>query len=60
VNWFRHDGFGFHAREWLALALVILLLFALCVALLRLVCGLFKRKRGTDESENDYCRMHGG
>jgi len=59
VNWFRRDGFGLHA-EWLALALVILLLFALCVVLLRLVCGLFKCKRGTDERENDYWRIHGG
>jgi hypothetical protein len=60
VNWFRRDGFGVHSGEWLAFALVILLLFALCIALLRLVFGLFKRKGGTDESERDYWRIHGG
>jgi len=29
VNWFRHYAFGSHVGEWLALALVILLTFAL-------------------------------
>jgi hypothetical protein len=60
VNWFRSDGCGFHSGEWLAFALVILLLFALCIAVLRLVFGLFKRKRDTDESEEEYGRIHGG
>ena len=60
MTWFRRDGFGFHAGEWLAFALVILLLFALWTALLRLVLGLFKRKGDTDESERDYWRIHGG
>ena len=60
MNWFRRDGFGVHAGEWLAFALVILLLFALCSALVRLVCGVFKRKGDTGESERDYWRIHGG
>jgi hypothetical protein len=60
MTWFRHDGFGFHAREWLALALVVLLTFALRVALLRLVFWLLKRERDTDESESEYWRTHGG
>ena len=60
VNWLRRDGFGFHAGEGLAFALVTLLLFVLCVALLRLVFRLFKRERDTDESESDYWRIHGG
>jgi hypothetical protein len=60
VNWFRRDGFGFHAVEWLAFALVISLLFALCIGLLRLVFPLFKRKGDTNESERDYWRTHGG
>ena len=55
--WFRHYGHGFHAGEWLAFVLVILLLFALCIALLRLVFGLFECKGDTDESESDYWRM---
>jgi heme exporter protein D len=59
VALFRHGGFGFHVGEWLAVALVIVILFALCIALLRLV-GLFKRKGDTDESESDYWRIHGG
>ena len=57
MNWFRRDGFGFHAVEWLAFALVILLL---CVALLRLVFRVFKRKGDTNEGESDYWRIHGG
>jgi hypothetical protein len=60
VTWFRRDGLAFHAGEWLAFALVILLLLALCIALLRLVFAIFKRKRRADESESDYWRMHGG
>ena len=59
MNWLRRDGFGFHAGEWLAFALVILLLFALCIGSLRLVFGLFKRKGDTDECEKDYWRIHG-
>jgi hypothetical protein len=60
VSWFRHAGFGFYAGEWLVFALVILLIFALCIGLLRLVVGLFKRKGATDERESDYWRIHGG
>jgi hypothetical protein len=60
VNWLGHDGFAFHAGEWLAFAPEILLLFALCIALLRLAFGLFKRKGDTDENGRDYWRIHGG
>jgi hypothetical protein len=60
VNWLGRDGFGSHPGGWLALALVILLLFALRIALLRLVFGLFKRKGDTDQSDRDYWRIHGG
>ena len=52
MNWLRRDGFGSHPGGWLALALVMLLLFALCIALLRLVFGLFKRKGDTDQSDS--------
>jgi hypothetical protein len=60
MNWFRRDAFGCHPGEWLAFALVVLLLFALCIALLRLVFRLLKRKRDTDVSEREYWRIHGG
>ena len=60
VNWFEREGFGFHAGECLAFGLTILLSFPLCIALLRLVFGLFKRKGETDKSERDYWRIHGG
>ncbi len=60
MNWFRRCAFGSHVGEWLAFALVILVTFALCVALIRLVFRLLKRKRGTDESASDYWRIHGG
>ena len=64
VTWFRPDGFRCHAGESLAFALMILLVFALCIALLRLAFGLLKRKRHTieseDEREREYWRIHGG
>jgi hypothetical protein len=60
LNWFKRGGFGSHPGEWLAFALVILLFFALCIALLRLVFGLLKRKGGPDASEREYWGIHGG
>ena len=60
MTWFRSGGFGFLAGGWLVFALVILLVLALCVVLLKLVFRLFKREGGTDESESDYWRIHGG
>lgn len=51
--------FRLHAGEWLAFAVVILLSFALGIALLRLVFGFLKRKRDTDETEKDYWHIHG-
>jgi hypothetical protein len=63
VNWFRHDAFGFHMGEWLALAMVILLSFALSIALSKLVFWLFARRREADEregeAEKEYWRIHG-
>jgi hypothetical protein len=61
-DWFRRCAFGSHAGEWLALALAILVLFALRIALSRLVFWFLQRKRDTDESEDesDYWRIHGG
>lgn len=58
MNWFRRDAFGSHAGEWLALAIVVLLLFALCIALSKLVGWLRTRKREADESEKEYWRIH--
>ena len=43
MNWFRHDAFGSHVDEWLALAMVILLSFAVGIALLRLIYWLVTR-----------------
>jgi len=64
VNWLRGDGFDSHLGEWLALALDILILFALGIALSRLVFWFLRRKRDTDESEDESeredWRMHGG
>jgi hypothetical protein len=60
VKWFTHRGFGSHAGEWLALATVVLLSFALRVAFLRLDLWLRTRERDTDESEKEYRRIHEG
>jgi hypothetical protein len=64
VNWFTRYAFGFHAGEWLALAMGILMSFALCIASLRLALWLLTRKRDTDKSEGEgekeYWRIHEG
>jgi hypothetical protein len=60
VNWFRHYGRGFHAGEWLALAMVILLALVPGIALLTLVTWLLTPERGKDESERGYWHIHGG
>jgi hypothetical protein len=59
VNWFRRDAFGSQAGVWLAIEIVILLSFALSIALSKLVRWLRTRKREADESEKDYWGMHG-
>ena len=60
MNGFRDYGFGFHAGEWHALAIVILLVLVPGIALLKLVIWLLTPKRETDESEKDYWRVHRG
>jgi hypothetical protein len=64
VNWFKQCAFGSHAGEWLALASVILLSFASCIASLRFGLWLLTRERDTDESkdesEKEYWRIHEG
>ena len=64
MNWFRHDAFGSHVGKWLASALAILVLFALRIALSRLVFWFLARERDADESEDEsekeYWRIHGG
>jgi hypothetical protein len=64
VNWFRQYGLGVHAGEWLALAMVILLVLVPGIALPKLVFWLLSRRRDADasedESEKDYWRIHGG
>jgi len=59
VNWFRRDVFGSPAGEWLALAIVVLLTFALRIAVPKLFWWLRSRKREEDESEKEYWRIHG-
>jgi hypothetical protein len=59
VNPFRHYGRGFHAGEWLALAMVILLALVPGIALLKLAIW-FTPERDKDERERDYWRIHGG
>jgi hypothetical protein len=64
VNWFRRYAVVSHASEWLALAIVILVSLASCIASSRLEFWFLTRKRdpdeGEDESERDYWRIHGG
>jgi hypothetical protein len=64
VSWFGHNAFSSHAYEWPALEIVILLVFALYIALSKLVGWLRTRKREADESKGEshrgYWRTHGG
>ena len=57
MNWFRHYR-GFHAGEWLSLAMVILLALVAGIASLKLVIWLLTPERDKDESEEDYWRRH--
>ena len=61
VNWFTRYVFGSHVSKWLGLAMVILVLFALCIAM-RLALWLLTRRRATGQSEGEkeYWRLHGG
>jgi hypothetical protein len=64
VKWFTRYVFGPHVSEWLALAMVIVLSFALGIALLKLVFWLLTRERNAEEregkSDKEYWRIHGG
>jgi hypothetical protein len=63
VNWLRVHAVGYHACEWLALAMIILLSFASRIASLKFGLWLLTRKRDAHESkgetENEYWRIHG-
>ena len=59
MNWFIRYGFGSHVGVWPALAMAILVSFALCIASLKLVFWFLTRKRDADESEKEYRRVHG-
>lgn len=58
MSWFRRDILGSHASEWLALAIIILLSFALYIAVSKRVWWLPSRKREADESEKEYWSVH--
>jgi hypothetical protein len=64
VNRFSQYGLGFHAGEWLTLAMVILLALVPGIALSNFVFRFLTRGRDKDASEDasekDYWRMHGG
>ena len=61
MNWFRNYAFGSRTGELLALAIVVLVSFALCIASLKLVFWFLTRKRDADEGEGEkeYWRLHG-
>ena len=62
MNWFRNYAFGSRTGELLALAIVALVSFALCIASLKLVFWFLTRKRDADEGEveKEYWSVHGG
>ena len=58
MNWFRRGALGSTAGEWLAIAIVVVLAFALRIALSKLVWWLLTRKSEEDESEKEYWSIH--
>ena len=60
MSWFTGYVFSSHVSKWLALAMVILVSFALCIASFRLALWLLTQKRDRDKNEGDYWRIHGG
>jgi len=62
VHWFRNYAFGSRTGELLALAIVALVSFVLCIASLKLVFWFLTRKGDADEGEveKEYWSVHGG
>lgn len=60
MNWFRNHAVGSHTCEWFAIAMVILLSFALRIVSLRFWLWLLTRKSNRDENDKEYWRIHGG
>ena len=62
MNWLGNYAFDSRAGEMLALSIVVLVSFALCIASLKVVFWFLTRKRDADEGEGEkeYWRVHGG
>ena len=60
MKWLLSYAFGSHAGEWLALGVMIVFAFALCITSLKFVFWLLTRKRDTGEPQSEYWRTHGG
>jgi predicted signal transduction protein with EAL and GGDEF domain len=60
MKWFLSYALGSHASEWLALGVMIVFTFALCITSLKVVFWLLTRRRDTDAAESEYWRIHGG
>jgi uncharacterized membrane protein YeiH len=60
MHWLRTYAFGSHLVDWLALAAVAVLTFALRLAARRFIVGLPTRKRDKGRGEREYWRRHGG
>jgi hypothetical protein len=60
MKWVLSSPFGSHAGEGLALGVMVVFSFALCIASLKVVFWLLTRKRDTATAESDYWRIHGG
>jgi hypothetical protein len=60
VTWFRRYAFASHTGEWLAVVMVVLLSFGLCIASSRLALWRLTRKRNANESDREYWSIHGG
>jgi hypothetical protein len=60
MHWLTNYAFGSHLLGWLALAVAAVLALAVRVGARRFISWLLTHKRGSDKSEKEYWRIHGG
>ena len=59
MHWLKNYAFGSHLVDWLALAVVVVLILALRIAARRLIFRRLAHKRDKGKVEKEYWRIHG-
>jgi hypothetical protein len=60
MHWLKNYAFGSHLVDWLALAVVVVLILALRIAARRFIFWLLSQKRDKNKGQKEYWRIHGG